>query len=55
MWPDELLLEYGERIRGRHSRFCRYVGNKANSSSKELNIANIYLKGAHRIAKWACH
>ena len=33
-------------IRGRHSRFCRYAGNKASSPAKELNTANVNRKRA---------
>ena len=30
----------------RHGRFCRYVGNKANTAAKELNTTNINTKAA---------
>ena len=45
---DNTIQKYNcvmsNHIRGRHSRFCRYAGNKASSAAKELNTTNVKKK-----------
>ena len=37
----KMVNKFGQR----HRRFCRYAGNKANSTAKELDTTNINWKG----------